>query len=76
MWLDFQLNEDPLKGAVILVFANKQDVTNSMSVSELEEKLNLSRHLAGRRWHIQAASGIQGTGLHEGFDWLANALAK
>jgi signal recognition particle receptor subunit beta len=71
-----QLKDDTLKDVVILVFANKQDLPHSMSASELEEKLNLSHHLAGRRWHIQAASATQGYGLREGFDWLADELAK
>jgi Arf/Sar family protein len=36
------LNEDELRDAVILVFANKQDLPNAMSASELTEKLRLS----------------------------------
>ena len=71
-----QLQEDALKDVAILVLANKQDLAHSMSVSELEEKLDLRQNLAGRRWHIQATSATQGTGLREGFDWLADELAK
>jgi signal recognition particle receptor subunit beta len=36
------LNEDELRDAVILVFANKQDLPNAMSASELTEKLRLN----------------------------------
>ncbi|TNN33081.1 ADP-ribosylation factor 5 [Liparis tanakae] len=35
------LNEDELKDAVLLVFANKQDLPNALSVSELTDKLGL-----------------------------------
>jgi signal recognition particle receptor subunit beta len=71
-----QLQEDASKDVAILVIANKQDLAHSMSVSELENKLDFSRNLPGRRWRIQAASATQGYGLREGFDWLADKLAK
>ncbi|XP_046457809.1 ADP-ribosylation factor 4-like isoform X4 [Daphnia pulex] len=74
--LKMMLQEDALKDVAILVIANKQDLAHSMSVSELEDKLDLSRNLPGMRWRIQAASATQGYGLREGFDWLADELAK
>lgn len=36
-----QLQEDELRDAVLLVFANKQDMPNAMAVSELTDKLGL-----------------------------------
>lgn len=36
--------EDELKGAVLLVFANKQDLPNALSVGELTEKLSLNQY--------------------------------
>lgn len=36
-----QLQEDELRDAVLLVFANKQDLPNAMAVSELTDKLGL-----------------------------------
>lgn len=36
-----QIQEDELKDAVLLVFANKQDLPNAMGVSELTDKLGL-----------------------------------
>jgi len=39
--LPLQLLEDELKDAVLLVFANKQDLPNALSVSELTERLGL-----------------------------------
>lgn len=41
-WCVFQIQEDELKDAVILVFANKQDLPNAMGVSELADKLGLN----------------------------------
>ena len=36
-----QLQEDELREAVLLVFANKQDLPNAMAVSDLTDKLGL-----------------------------------
>lgn len=39
----YKLQEDELRGAVLLVLANKQDLPNAMNVSEITDKLNLSQ---------------------------------
>ena len=41
------MQEDELRDAVLLVFANKQDMPNAMPVSELTDKLGL-QHLRSR----------------------------
>lgn len=69
------LNEDELRDAVLLVFANKQDLPNAMSASELTEKLRLNS-LHNRSWYIQATCATQGNGLYEGLDWLSKELEK
>ena len=43
-----QLKEDELREAVVLIFANKQDLPNAMNASELTEKLGLQQ-LRNRR---------------------------
>lgn len=42
------MEEDELRDAILLVFANKQDLPNAMSASEITEKLGLSA-LRGRK---------------------------
>lgn len=37
----FQLQEDELRDAVLLIFANKQDLPNAMAISEMTDKLGL-----------------------------------
>ncbi|KAJ8667350.1 hypothetical protein QAD02_009012 [Eretmocerus hayati] len=69
------LEEDELRDAVLLVFANKQDLPNAMNAAELTDKLRLNS-LRGRQWYIQSACATQGHGLYEGLDWLSNELAK
>jgi len=69
------LQEDELRDAVLLVFANKQDLPNAMSAPEITEKLAL-QSLRNRTWYIQTTCATQGNGLYEGLDWLSNELSK
>ncbi|XP_074659046.1 uncharacterized protein LOC141911869 [Tubulanus polymorphus] len=71
--LNRMLNEDELRDAVLLVFANKQDLPNAMNAAELTDKLGL-HHLRNRNWYIQATCATSGDGLYEGLDWLSNQL--
>jgi len=69
------LAEDELRDAVVLVFANKQDLPNAMSVQQITETLGLNS-LRNRQWYIQATCATTGDGLYEGLDWLSNTLSK
>ncbi|KAE9539472.1 hypothetical protein AGLY_004724 [Aphis glycines] len=67
------LGEDELRDAVLLIFANKQDLPNAMNASEITDKLSLHT-LRNRNWYIQATCATSGDGLYEGLDWLSNQL--
>jgi len=69
------LAEDELRDAILLVFANKQDLPNALSVSEMTERLQLNT-IRNRSWYIQSTCATTGDGLYEGLDWLSNALTK
>jgi ADP-ribosylation factor 1/2 len=69
------LNEDELRDAILLVFANKQDLPNAMSAAEMTDKLGLNG-LRHRQWYIQACCATTGDGLYEGLDWLSATLGK
>lgn len=69
------LAEDELRDAILLVFANKQDLPHAMAASELTDKLGL-HNLRGKKWYIQSTCATQGQGLYEGLDWLSNELSK
>jgi len=73
--LQKMLQEDELRDAILLVFANKQDLPNAMTAGELTDKLGL-QSLRNRKWYIQATCAVQGNGLYEGLDWLSNELSK
>ncbi|KAJ2452518.1 Arf GTPase arf1 [Coemansia sp. RSA 2336] len=71
--LQRMLSEDELRDAILLVFANKQDLPNAMNNEEIVEMLNLStiRH---RQWYIQKTCATSGEGLYEGLEWLSENL--
>ena len=68
------LGEEELRDAVLLVFANKQDM-GVLSVPEITEKLGLHT-LRGREWYIQGTCALTGDGLYDGLDWLSKAVSK
>ncbi|KAK8480660.1 hypothetical protein V6N11_029319, partial [Hibiscus sabdariffa] len=69
------LNEDELRDAVLLVFANKQDLPNAMNAAEITDKLGL-HSLRQRHWYIQSTCATSGEGLYEGLDWLSDNIAN
>lgn len=67
--LSAMLNEDELKDASLLVFANKQDQPGAKGAGDISEALRLGE-LRDRNWSIVACSAIDGSGVEEGMDWL------
>lgn len=63
------LNEEELRDAALLVFANKQDQPGAKGAGEISEALKLGE-LRDRNWSIVACSAIDGKGINEGMDWL------
>ena len=69
------LAEEELKDAVLLVFANKQDMPNAMTCPEITDKLGLHT-IRARTWFIQATCAVRGDGLYEGLDWLSKHVTS
>ena len=69
------LNEDELKDAALLVFANKQDQPGAKGAGEISEALRLGE-LRDRNWSIVACSAVDGSGVDEGMDWLVVSLSN
>lgn len=67
------LNEDELRDAGLLVFANKQDQPGAKGAGEISEALQLGE-LRDRNWSIVACSAIDGSGITEGMDWLVVSI--
>merc|ERR1711971_1412357 len=64
-----------LRGTALLVFANKQDLPNALSVEEVTHRLGLSK-LRQREWYVQGSCANSGDGLYAGLDWLSRTLSK
>jgi len=69
------LEQDELRDAVVLVYANKQDLPGAMNSSEMVKKLQLGE-MRRTRWFLQATCATTGDGLYEGLDWMARELEQ
>ncbi|GAM17393.1 hypothetical protein SAMD00019534_005680, partial [Acytostelium subglobosum LB1] len=65
--------EDELRGAPILFLCNKQDLPQALSISEISDKLELSK-LQNRKWYCQPTVALSGDGAYEGLEWLSQTL--
>ncbi|KAF2075708.1 hypothetical protein CYY_003023 [Polysphondylium violaceum] len=69
------LENDALRDATLLIYANKQDGPNAFTVSQLADRLDL-HSIKNRKWFIQPAIATRGVGLYEGLDWLSKSLKE
>ncbi|KAK7476905.1 hypothetical protein BaRGS_00031844 [Batillaria attramentaria] len=65
------INDREMRDAIILVFANKQDLPDAMKPHEIQEKLGLTR-IRDRNWYVQPSCATTGDGLFEGLTWLTS----
>ena len=71
--LELMLSEDELRGVPVLILANKQDMPGAMDHDEVSAGLGLD-NIQNRQWQMFKTSAMEGSGLQEGFQWLANTL--
>jgi small GTP-binding protein len=69
------LEEDELRDAILLVYANKQDLPNAVKPQELGNRLKLNS-ITNRAWQVQGTCATTGDGLYEGLDWLGEQINK
>ena len=67
------LKNDTLKNAIILIYANKQDLPGAKNVSEIIQIYGLD-NIKDHVWHIQPCSAQTGEGLITGMKWLSDQL--
>ncbi|KAI9799766.1 MAG: ADP-ribosylation factor, Arf Arf6 [Piccolia ochrophora] len=65
------ISDREMKDSLLLVFANKQDVSGAMTPTEVTEKLQLSK-LKDKIWYVVPSCATTGEGLFEGLGWLSN----
>ena len=67
------LNDERLKDAAFLIFANKQDLNGAISPNELTKILEIEK-IKNRKWFVQGSSAVSGQGIKEGLNWLIDTL--
>ncbi|GMT23422.1 hypothetical protein PFISCL1PPCAC_14719 [Pristionchus fissidentatus] len=67
------LNDPEMSDTKLLVFANKQDLPNSLTSAQLTERLGLQA-MRGRTWFIQSSNAKTAEGIFEGLAWLEQNL--
>ena len=67
------LENDTLKNAVILIYANKQDLPGAKNVADIIQIYGLDT-IKDHIWHIQPCSATTGEGLITGMKWLSDQL--
>eukprot|EP01080_Neovahlkampfia_damariscottae_P002086 gene2086-1958_t len=70
--LHYVLESSELKNATVLIFANKNDVKDSLGVDEISKLLELES--IKQKWKIQSSCGLTGDGIKEGLKWMSNQL--
>merc|ERR1711935_22964 len=71
------MGEDALKDAILLVYANKQDLPNAKSPSEVGEALDLSRFRdQGKEVNIMGTVATSGNNVFAGLDWISKIIAN
>jgi GTPase SAR1 family protein len=66
------VSDREMKEAIILVFANKQDLKGAVTPEELPGALELEKlNATGRNWYVQPCIATTGEGITEGLSWLS-----
>lgn len=67
------LSNPVLQNIPFLVFANKQDLPNSATTSELTNEMKLYS-VKNRPWKVCESVGVTGVGIDQGFQWLSDNI--
>jgi len=73
--LEKVLRHEDLKGAPVLLFANKQDLPGVISDEELSGRVHL-KELNDRPYRCHAVSAYDGRGIKSGIDWLVEQMER
>ncbi|KAJ8686756.1 hypothetical protein QAD02_022550 [Eretmocerus hayati] len=69
------LTEDKLRDVPLLIYANKQDMAQSVTAAEIAEALGL-HNIKDRDWQIQSCVATEGKGIKEGLEWACKSIKK
>ncbi|KAF1823898.1 ARF/SAR superfamily [Dissoconium aciculare CBS 342.82] len=66
------IQDREMKDALLLVFANKQDIAGAMRPQEVSDALDLSRIAKDHTWKVEPSCATTGEGIFEGLSWLSS----
>ncbi len=61
------------KNIPVLILANKIDIRGACTAADVRAQLELER-LRNKKWHVFGSNALNGEGVSEAFDWLAQEL--
>jgi signal recognition particle receptor subunit beta len=70
---------EELRGVPLLIFANKQDLPESMTPGEVEARLSIKTLCSGgigREYRVMGSCGVTGEGIGEGMIWLSGKIRE
>ncbi|XP_076449448.1 ADP-ribosylation factor 1-like [Babylonia areolata] len=67
------LSHPDMSGVPVVVLANKQDLPEAASVSEVGQKLKITEQRK-RKWHVQGTCGTSGEGVYEAMQEMARLV--
>eukprot|EP00916_Digyalum_oweni_P023253 GHVL01038627.1.p1 GENE.GHVL01038627.1~~GHVL01038627.1.p1 ORF type:complete len:208 (-),score=53.55 GHVL01038627.1:16-606(-) len=75
--LNNALNDENLRNGVpLLIFANKQDIKESLDISDISKILDIESILQKRCVHLHSCSAKECWGIQEGIRWVVNEAKK
>ncbi|KAF2122715.1 ADP-ribosylation factor family-domain-containing protein [Lophiotrema nucula] len=66
------IQDREMKDALLLVFANKQDLQGAMRPKEVSDRLQLEKIAKDHVWKVEPSCATTGEGIFEGLAWLSN----
>lgn len=73
--LDWILDSDEMTGVPLVILANKQDLPQAATPSDVAVKLGLDR-VKNRKWHVQGTSALSGEGVYEAMHELSTQVKQ
>uniref|UniRef100_A0A1D1XUY0 ADP-ribosylation factor-related protein 1 n=1 Tax=Anthurium amnicola TaxID=1678845 RepID=A0A1D1XUY0_9ARAE len=73
--LEKVLRHEDLRGAPVLILANKQDLPGAVSAEEVARYLDL-KELDDRQYMFEAVSAYEGIGVKVAIDWLVGTMER
>jgi len=66
------IQDREMKDALLLVFANKQDIGGALKPKDVSDVLQLDRIARNHTWKVEPSCATTGEGVFEGLAWLSS----